>query len=172
MILRLRRFSAILVSTMDKTEQYLADLKSEDPSIRENATRGLWILWHSQLGPEMEKELNEGTRLMDRQQHEQALEMFRSLVEKCPGFSEAHNKLATLLFIMGQYEESVKECEEVLRKIQHHFGALNGMGLCLFDLRRYEEAIHCFQSFQKALEIQPHAEINHTYIARCRGLLN
>ncbi len=169
MILHLRRFSAILVSTMDKTEQYLADLKSEDPSIRENATRGLWILWHSQFGPEIENELNEGIQLMDRQQHEQALEMFLSLVEKCPDFSEAHNKLATLLFIMRQYEESIKECEEVLRKIPYHFGALNGMGLCLFDLRRYEEAIHCFQ---KALEIQPHAKVNRTYIARCRGLLN
>jgi tetratricopeptide (TPR) repeat protein len=70
---------------------------------------------------------------------------------------------------MGQFEESVKECEEVLRRIPHHFGALNGMGLCLFDLQRHEEAIRCFQ---KALEIQPYAEINLTYIARCRASLN
>ena len=154
---------------MDKTEQYLEDLKSEDPAIREHATRELWILWYGQEGAEMEKELNEGTRLMDRQQHDEALEIFRSLVEECPDFSEAHNKLATLLFMMGKFEESVKECEEVLRRIPHHFGALNGMGLCLFDLRRYEEAIRCFQ---KALEIQPYAMNNLTYIARCRANLN
>ena len=154
---------------MDKTEQYLEDLKSEDPAIREHATRELWILWYGQEGAEMEKELNEGTRLMDRQQHDEALEIFRSLVEECPDFSEAHNKLATLLFMMGKFEESVKECEEVLRRIPHHFGALNGMGLCLFDLRRYEEAIRCFQ---KALEIQPYAVNNRSYIARCRANLN
>ena len=154
---------------MDKTAQYLEDLKSEDPTVRENATRGLWILWHAQEGVEMERELNDATQLMDSQQHDQALEMFRSLVEKCPEFAEAHNKLATLLFMMGRFEESIKECEEVLRRIPHHFGALNGMGLCLFDLRRYEEAIGYFQ---KALEIQPHAAINRTYIARCRGNLN
>ena len=154
---------------MDKTEQYLEDLKSEDPAIREHATRELWILWHGQEGAEMEKELNEGTRLMDRQQHDEALEIFRSLVEKCPGFSEAHNKLATLLFMIGKFEESVKECEEVLRRIPHHFGALNGMGLCLFDLQRYEEAI---RYFQKALEIQPYAVNNRSYIARCRANLN
>ena len=154
---------------MDKTGQYLEGLKSEDPAVRESATRGLWILWHAQEGIEMERELNDATQLMDSQQHDQALEMFRSLVEKCPEFAEAHNKLATLLFMMGRFEESVKECEEVLRRIPHHFGALNGMGLCLFDLRRYEEAI---QTFQKALEIQPHAAINRTYIARCRGNLN
>ena len=162
------RLSAIIFY-MDKTGQYLEDLKSEAPAVRAKATRGLWILWHAQAGAEMEQELNEATRLMDRQQHEQALAMFQVLVEKCPEFSEAHNKLATLLFIMGQFEESVKECEEVLRRIPHHFGALNGMGLCLFDLQRHEEAIRCFQ---KALEIQPYAEINLTYIARCRASLN
>ena len=159
----------ILTRIMDKTGQYLEDLKSDDPATRENATRGLWILWHGQEGPEMEQELNEATRLMDRQQHDQALEMFRSLVEKCPDFSEAHNKLATLLFIMDQYEESIKECEEVLRRVPHHFGALNGMGLCMFEQHRFEEAIQCFQ---KALEIQPHAVSNRSYIARCRANLN
>ena len=154
---------------MDKTEQHLADLKSADPAVRENATRALWVLWHGQLGPELEKELNVGTEWMDRQQYDQALELFQSLVKKCPDFAEAHNKLATLLFMMGRFEESVLGCEEVLRRIPHHFGALNGMGLCLFDLRRYEEAI---LYFQKALEIQPYAVNNHTYIARCRANLN
>jgi tetratricopeptide (TPR) repeat protein len=154
---------------MDQTEKYLEDLKNEDPSVRESATRALWILWHTQFGAELEKELNDGTELMDNQQPNQALEAFQSLIEKCPEFVEAHNKLATLLFMMGRFEESVKECEEVLRRIPHHFGALNGMGLCLFDLRRYEEAI---KYFQKALEIQPYAVNNHSYIARCRGNLN
>jgi len=56
-----------------------------------------------------------------------------------------------------------------LRRVPYHFGALNGMGLCLFDLRRYEEAI---TYFQKALEIQPYAVNNHSYIARCRANLN
>jgi len=71
--------------------------------------------------------------------------------------------------MIGKFEESVKECEEVLRRIPHHFGALNGMGLCLFDLQRYEEAI---RYFQKALEIQPYAVNNRSYIARCRANLN
>ena len=154
---------------MEKIEQYLEDLKSEDPATREIATKELWSLWNQQAGPEMEKELNEGTRLMGHQQLEQALKVFRSLIEKCPSFSEAHNKLATILYFMGQYEESVRECEETLRMNPHHFGALNGMGLCLFNLHQYEEAIECFK---KALEIQPYAETNRIFIALCRGKLN
>lgn len=154
---------------MDETGQYLVDLKSDNPSMRENATKALWVLWHRQAGMAMERELNEGVQLMNEQHLDEALVAFQSLVDKCPEFPEAHNKLATVLFLMDQYEESVKECEEVLRRIPHHFGALNGMGMCLFELKRFEEAI---QSFQKALEVQPYADINHMFIARCRGGLN
>jgi tetratricopeptide (TPR) repeat protein len=154
---------------MDKTAQFLKHLKSEDPATRERATRELWSLWHRQAGIELEQELNEGIELMERQQLDEALIAFQILVDKCPDFPEANNKLATLLYFMEQYEESVEECEKVLLKIPHHFGALNGMGLCLFRLNRFEEAI---QSFQKALEIQPYADSNRLYIARCRANLN
>ena len=98
-----------------------------------------------------------------------ALMVFHALVDDCPDFTEAHNKLATLLFLMGQYDEAVKECEEVLQRIPHHFGALNGLGMCLYELKRFEQAIVVFQ---RALEIQPYAQINRTYIARCRASLN
>ena len=154
---------------MDKTEQLLEDLKNEDPSVREKASRDLWILWHGQKGPDQERELNKATDLMDQHKMDKALIAFQVLVEKCPDFSEAHNKLATLLFIMGQYDESAKECEEVLRRIPHHFGALNGLGMCLYELKQFEEAI---QVFQRALDVQPYAQINRTYIARCRANLN
>jgi len=154
---------------MDKTGQLLEDLKNEDPAVREKATRDLWVLWHRQEGIELERELNEGTDLMDQQKLDEALIAFQILVEKCPDFAEAHNKLATLLFLMGQYDEAVKECDEVLRRIPHHFGALNGLGLCLYELKRFEEAI---LAFQLALEVQPYALINRTYIARCRANLN
>jgi tetratricopeptide (TPR) repeat protein len=154
---------------MDKTGQLLEDLKNEDPAVREKATRELWILWHRQEGMELERELNEATELMDQQKQDEALIAFQILVEKCPDFAEAHNKLATLLFLMGQYDEAVKECDEVLRRIPHHFGALNGLGLCLYELKRFEEAILVFQL---ALEVQPYALINRTYIARCRANLN
>jgi tetratricopeptide (TPR) repeat protein len=154
---------------MDKTEQLLEDLKCEDPSVREKATREFWVLWHRQEGIDLERELNEGTQLMDQQNFDEALIAFQVLVEKYPDFSEAHNKLATLLFLMGQFDESVEECEEVLRRIPHHFGALNGLGLCLYELKRFEEAI---LTFQRALQVQPYALINRTYIARCRANLN
>ena len=71
---------------MDKTEQLLEDLKCGDPAVREKATRDLWILWHRQEGIELERELNEGTELMDQQKHDDALIALQILVEKYPDF--------------------------------------------------------------------------------------
>ena len=154
---------------MDNTAQLLEELKSEDPATREKATLELWVTWHQQKGIELERELNKGTQLMDQQKHNDALIVLQGLVDKCPDFTEAHNKLATLLCLMGQYDEAVKECEEVLIQIPHHFGALNGLGMCLYELKQFEQSI---QVFQRALEIQPYAQVNRTYIARCRANLN
>ena len=88
---------------MDRIQQYLESLKSEDSAAREKATRELWALWYRQAGAEMEEELNRGTRLMTHKNLDGALKVFQELIEKRPDFSEAHNKLATLLFLKGQY---------------------------------------------------------------------
>jgi tetratricopeptide (TPR) repeat protein len=63
---------------------------------------------------------------------------------------------------MKQYHEVIKECEVVLSQIPHHFGALNGWGMCLYKLKRVEDAILIFK---QAIEVQPYAQINRTYIA-------
>ena len=95
--------------------------------------------------------------------------IFFELLRKYPSFPEAHNKLATVLYLKGNYAESVEECKTTLKMNPVHFGAWNGLGICLFNLGQYPEAIKCFK---KALEIQPFAKNNRIYIARCRGNLN
>jgi tetratricopeptide (TPR) repeat protein len=94
---------------------------------------------------------------------------FLKMTENYPEFSEAENKLATVLYMLGKYPEAITSCKKVTFVNPNHFGAWNGMGLCQFQLGHFDEAII---SFQKALEIQPYAEGNAHYIARCRGNLN
>jgi tetratricopeptide (TPR) repeat protein len=150
-------------------QELLQDLLSEEPALRQNATRALWDLWFSQVGEEAELQIREGTQLMNDIQYQKAHEIFKNLVITCPEFSEAHNKLATVLYLQKKYSHSIKECEITLKLNPNHFGAWNGLGLCLFELARYPEAI---KSFQTALILQPYAEFNKIYIAKCRGQLN
>jgi tetratricopeptide (TPR) repeat protein len=150
-------------------KELLQDLLSKEPALRQKALHALWDLWFSQAGEEAELQIREGTKLMDDLQYQKAQEIFENLVIVCPDFAEAHNKLATVLYLQKKYSHSIKECEITLKFNSNHFGAWNGLGLCLFELARYHEAI---KSFQTALTLQPYGEFNKFYIAKCRGQLN
>lgn len=150
-------------------QKLLRDLKSPDSAIRTRATRDLWNYWHKEAGDGAEARLIEGVHLMERDRLEDAAQTFALLAEDFPGFPEAHNKLATVLFMLEQYKESIAECKIALHSNPDHFGAWNGMGLCLYNIGRFDKAIG---SFEKALSIQPYAEINQIFIERCRRKLN
>lgn len=154
---------------MNDLQKLLEDLQEPDPSVRKRATAALWLRWHEEAGNEATSRLQEGIQLLNDNQLNDAEELFSLLASDFPDFPEAHNKLATVLFLNGNYTLSIEECEITLKLNPHHFGAWNGLGLCLYQTGRFQEAI---KSFQKALEIQPYSRTNRVYIAKCRGKLN
>lgn len=147
----------------------LNDLKHEDPERRAQATQALWKIWYQEAGEPAEKEIHIGVALMESDNLLLAEKHFLRMVEIYPDFGEAHNKLATVQYMLGKYSAAIESCEKVTLANPHHFGAWNGAGLCKFQLGQFDEAIACFQN---ALDIQPYAEANSHYIARCRGNLN
>ena len=154
---------------MEDVKKLLSDLHSKVPELRNSATMALWDFWYFEAGDVAETYIRKGEDLMSLNKFEEAQSHFEKVIKTYPEFAEAHNKLATVLFLLGDYKNSVNECKVTLKMNPHHFGAWHGMGLCLFKLARYSEAI---ESFKSALEIQPYANINRKYIATCMGNLN
>ena len=154
---------------MEDEKKLLSDLHSEAPELRNSATMALWDFWYFEAGEVAETYIRKGEDLMSLNKFEEAQSHFEKVIKTYPEFAEAHNKLATVLFLLGNYKNSVNECKVTLKMNPHHFGAWHGMGLSLFKLAQYSEAI---ESFKSALEIQPYASINRKYIARCMGNLN
>jgi len=154
---------------MEDVKKLLSDLYSKTPELRNSATMALWDFWYFEAGEVAETYIRKGEDLMSLNKFEEAQSHFEKVIKTYPEFAEAHNKLATVLFLLGDYKNSVNECKVTLKMNPHHFGAWHGMGLCLFKLARYSEAI---ESFKSALEIQPYANINRKYIATCMGNLN
>ena len=154
---------------MEDVKKLLSDLHSKAPELRNSATMALWDFWYFEAGEVAETYIRKGEDLMSLNKFEEAQSHFEKVIKMYPEFAEAHNKLATVLFLLGDYKNSVNECKVTLKMNPHHFGAWHGMGLCFFKLARYSEAI---ESFKSALEIQPYANINRKYIARCMGNLN
>ena len=82
-----------------KEKELLQDLLSENAQLRQTATKALWDLWFSQAGEKAESRIRAGTKQIDRGQYELAQQEFENLVMDYPKFAEAHNKLATVLYM-------------------------------------------------------------------------
>ena len=78
-------------------KKLLQDLLSNNPELRQTATRALWEIWFSLAGEKAESRIHKGTQQLDCRQYELARQTFEDLVKDFPSFAEAHNKLATVL---------------------------------------------------------------------------
>ena len=96
--------------------------------------------------------LKSGIRRMDDGQMAPAVEDFTRIIELRPDFAEGWNKRATAYYLMGDYEQSLKDCDEVVKRNPHHFGALSGYGLIYVQRGELERAL---EYFERALEVNP-----------------
>src|SRR5690606_13752579 len=82
-----------------------------------------------------------------------ALAVLDEVIERAPDFAEGWNTRATLLYEMDEYDRSLADCEEVLKREPRHFGALSGMGMIGIAQDNYKGAL---AAYRRALDINPH----------------
>jgi tetratricopeptide (TPR) repeat protein len=85
--------------------------------------------------------------------YEPALEVLDAVIQKAPEFAEGWNRRATILFVVGLHDRSLKDCEEVLRREPRHFGALVGMAMIAIAQGRYAAAL---DTYRRALMVNPY----------------
>ena len=51
--------------------------------------------------------------------------------------------------MMGNYEQSQNDINEVLKIEKRHFGALSGQGLVQIELKNYDKAIESYKEVEK-----------------------
>jgi tetratricopeptide (TPR) repeat protein len=74
------------------------------------------------------------------------------IVARLPEWAEGWNKRAAMLYLMGEYDRSLADCERVLTLEPRHFGALAGIGLIRIQKDEPREAL---AAFRKALAVNP-----------------
>ena len=97
-----------------------------------------------------------------------AYETFTKAIELDSNWAEAWNKRATVLYLMGKYEQSQADIDKVLELEQRHFGALAGQGLVNIKLKNYEKAI---KSYENALKIYPSMQSPERMIKEIEALI-
>jgi tetratricopeptide (TPR) repeat protein len=99
---------------------------------------------------------------------EAAIRTFSEIILKKPEFAEAWNKRATVYYLIGEFDKSLADCEEVIKRNPVHFGALSGFGMNYLQLRQPENAL---QYFQRALRVNPNLEQVEATVTELKQLL-
>ena len=133
----------------------------------------IWKIWSThpasdRKGYRLTELLAQGSFLMTQQEFNKAYQVFTQIILADPFWFEAWNKRATVLYLLGRYQQSQKDIDEVLKLEKRHFGALSGQGLVQTELKNYEKAINSYKEVQK---IYPSMQAPKVMIPRLKELI-
>jgi tetratricopeptide (TPR) repeat protein len=143
------------VGRMEDVPALVQALRDGDGIVRALAENSLWGVWSHSGDPEIDALFELGVEQMNLRQGPAAIAIFTRIIEKKPEFAEGWNKRATVYFLMGEYEKSLHDCDEVMKRNPSHFGALAGYGQIYLRLGLPERAL---PYFQRALAVNPNME--------------
>ncbi len=143
------------VGAMQDTETLVLRLSDEAGNVRAEAAAALWKIWSRSGDKQIDMLLARGVAQMQQQSLQEALKTFTDIVQRKPDFAEAWNKRATVLYLLGENEKSLRDCDEVLRRNPKHFGALSGAGQIHLRLDQPQKAL---DFLQRALEVNPNLD--------------
>lgn len=144
-------------------------LGDDDEAVRQLAEHSLWQVWSRSGDREVDRLFKIGLEQMTGQAPEAAIETFSEVIRKKPEFAEGWNKRATLYYLTGEFDKSLADCEEVVKRNPSHFGALSGFGMNYLRLKRPEKAL---EYFQRALRVNPNLEQVKAMVEELKQLLS
>ena len=150
-------------------DKLFLELKKNNPSLSSKVAQQIWMLWSTHPSDQkLTSILDEGSRLIQDQQLNRAIDVFTEAIELDPTWAEAWNKRATVFYMVGEFQKSQKDIDKVLELEERHFGALAGQGMVNIQLKNYDKAK---RSYQKAQEIYPAMKSSKVMIEQIKELI-
>jgi tetratricopeptide (TPR) repeat protein len=153
---------------MDDLPQLAAALRDSDPFVRDLAEGAMWQVWSRSGDPAIDRLFAKGLEQMQASQGEEAVETFGEIIRRRPEFAEGWNKRATVYYLLGEYQKSLADCDEVMKRNPYHFGALSGYGMIYLKLDQPATAL---MYFERALAVNPNLESTRQAIEILKTLL-
>ena len=136
-----------------RLNQLFNELKVNQAKVASIVEQEIWSLWSTHpTDQKLTARLEEGSQFVRSHQLSKAKEIFTEVINLDQNWAEAWNKRATVLYMLGQFQQSQDDIDRVLALEARHFGALAGQGLVNIQLKNYEKAI---RSYQEAKKIYP-----------------
>jgi tetratricopeptide (TPR) repeat protein len=143
-------------------------LRDIDPVVRAVAESTMWQVWSRSGDATIDRLFATGVEQMNARQGEQAVDTFSEIIRRRPEFAEGWNKRATIYYLIGEYQKSLADCDEVMKRNPYHFGALSGYGMIYLQLDQPATAL---EYFERALGVNPNLESTRQTIEILKPLL-
>ena len=152
-----------------KLEELFDDLyNTRDISQQNKIVSNIWAEWMKIDNPELQKIMDMVPYFFQTRNYDEAIEALNYVIEQEPNFSEAYNKRATFYFMMGDFENSMKDIETTLALEPRHFGALDGMSRILISYKKYDQA---FKVYEEMMSLMPNDVTLHMKMDRLNKLI-
>ena len=133
-----------------KLNQLFYELKANKSKLAFIIEQEIWALWSTHpTNEKLTARLQEGSKFIRDQNYLKAKDIFSEIINLDQSWAEAWNKRATVLYMLGEFQKSQDDIDQVLALEQRHFGALAGQGLVNIQLKNYEKAILSYQMAEK-----------------------
>ena len=143
------------LATPDDLPALFRQLRDSDDLVRALTENSIWQTWSRSGDAKVDALFKVGVELMTQGRTEAAIDTFTEIIRRKPDFAEGWNKRATIYFLVGDYDKSLADCDEVIKRNPQHWGALSGYGQIYLQLDRPEEAL---TYFQRALAVNPNLQ--------------
>ena len=142
--------------------------KVQDLSEQNKIVSSIWSEWMTIDNPESQKIMDMVPYFFQSRNYDEAIDALTYVIEQEPNFSEAYNKRATFFFMMGDFENSMKDIESTLALEPRHFGALDGMSRILINYKKYDQA---FKVYEEMMNLMPNDVTLHMKMDRLNNLI-
>ena len=143
------------LATPDDLPALFRQLRDSDDLVRALTENSIWQTWSRSGDAKVDALFKVGVEQMTQGRTEAAIDTFTEIIRRKPDFAEGWNKRATIYFLVGDYDKSLADCDEVIKRNPQHWGALSGYGQIYVQLDRPEEAL---TYFQRALAVNPNLQ--------------
>jgi tetratricopeptide (TPR) repeat protein len=136
-----RLFDALKVAPDDESAKYI-----------ENRIWAMWIATDSDTTTLL---MSRVKTAVDAKDIDLGIKLLGAIIDIKPDYLEAWNRRATLYYMKKDFDRSLADIHEVLKREPRHFGALSGLGMILQEVGDEKDAL---EAFRRALAVHPRLE--------------
>ena len=115
----------------------------------------IWSMWLATDSDTTTLLMSRVKTAVDAKDLDLGIKLLTAVIEIKPDYVEAWNRRATLYYMKKDYDRSIADIEQVLKREPRHFGALSGLGMIMQELG---DDKHALEAFRRALAVHPHLE--------------